>query len=605
MRAGALAVLCAVAMACLACPETVCAQTDPGELAINVGETLWGFDGKAVADTFTPLSILVQNTGPKSASGTFRLQRGLPLDVNREPPIEIPFEVPPFEERWIQAAPYIVDDYIPWQLSWGRRENQKLELPQARLGEAAAILLVNPNDRARSSGAVRRFRSNLFPATITVTDGLQTVFLNSVPDIQGARLQTFLEWLNRGGRVILLQGDDHQFPRFPSTLAALNNPEETFAVGSGQVRRMAVEVGDIDEAQLHRVTRPERPESLKDATAAFRDPMRTYNGRYPWSRDRAILERLESVSRFHRRWWLIYPLALLYLLAVFPGTFAVAHSRKGVKGFYLAYFATAVVFSWAFKTLGGVGGGDKNRIRSATIAQQIAPGVFDCSQWSSLAAVNGGWFTIGHEGSGRLYSPCEEFEMPHGQITSGTEARYEVDIPVASTRSAVSRFRTTAPAVGAQLRSLAFADRKLSTCAVEFEGLPAEPISAFACHREGLFKLQKNGDVWMSGRQLSMATAVFISNLDQLPNYSWNARGKQPAETLPTTEFFHSLERPLVGNAFRIRGHVEPWSATMPAGRLRVMALVENEGAFAPVAPGFEDVQGCVLYVIDLPVSEN
>jgi len=605
MRAGALAVCCVVAMAGLACSDSACAQTDPRELEVSVGETLWGFDGKAVVDTFTPLSILVQNTGPKNATGTFRLQRGLPLETSREPAIDIPFDIPPFEERWIQAAPYIVDDYIPWQLSWGPREKQKVELPQARVGDAAVILLVNPNDRARPSGVVRRFRSNLFPATITATDGLRAVLLNSVPDMQGARLQTFLEWLHRGGRVILLHGDDRQFPRFPSTLAALNNPEETFTVGSGQVRRLPVEASDIDEAQLRRAISPERPQSLKASTAVFRDPNRTYNGRIPWSRDRALLENLETVSRFHRRWWLIYPLALLYLLAVFPGTFAVARSRKGVKGFYVAYFATAVTFSWAFKTLGGVGGGEKNRIRSATIAQQLSPGVFDCSQWSSLAAVNGGWFTISHEGSGRLYTPCEDFETPHGQITFGAEARYEVDIPVASTRSAVSRFRANSQAVNAHFRSTAFTDGKLAGCAVEFEGLPAEPIAACVCHREAILKLQKSGDVWMSDREKSKATSVFISGLDLLPNYGMDLRGRQAAETSPTADFYLSLERQLVGNAFGIRGHVEPWSATMPAGSVRVMALVETDDALAPHAPGFEDVQGGVLYVIDLPISEN
>jgi hypothetical protein len=61
----------------------------------------------------------------------------------------------------------------------------------------------------------------------------------------------------------------------------------------------------------------------------------------------------------------------------------------------------------------------------------------------------------------------------------------------------------------------------------------------------------------------------------------------------------------LVGNSFQLRTRVEPTSATLPAGRVRVMALVDADKAFAATAAGFDDVQGCVLYVIDLPVSDG
>jgi hypothetical protein len=597
---------CVIVMAGLAGPRPAAAQAPSDDLEISVPETVWGFDGKAVKETFTPLSILVQNPGPRIASGTMRLDRQMPLDSVKEPPIEIPFDVPPFEERWVQIAPYIVDEFTPWQLTWGKKPSQTVEIPQPRLGDVAVVLMVNPNDRPRSTGVLRRFRSNLFPASVTATDGLETVFLNSIPDLQGARLQSFLDWLHRGGHIVLLHGDDQKYPTFPSALAALNDPADVFHVGSGEVRRLALDASDVNEKQLRLTSRPDRRDvTQRESAVKFNDPYKTYNGRYPWSRDRAVLEKLEGVSRFHRRWWVIYPLALLYLLAVFPGSYAIAHTPQGVRRFYIAYFAIAIAFSWAFKTLGGVGGGDRNRIRSATIAHQLSPGVFDCSQWCSMAAVDGGRYTLTHEGSGRCYAHNEEFETPHGLITAGAGAKYELEIPVASTRTVVTRMRATASPVTVQLQSMDFVERKLNSCKVAFAGLPNEPIEAFACHRELIFRLQKNGDAWTSDRRRSTSTSVFITDLDRVPNYTLNLRGRPTIENKVTKDFYRSLERPLIGNSFQTRGHVESWSAMLPAGCVRLMALVQGNRDFAGTASTFDDVQGCVLYVIDLPIKED
>ncbi len=584
------------------------AQNPSRKLDINVSETTWGFDGKAVREAFVPLSLLVQNTGPTTASGTFRLTRNLPLEIAREPPIEMPFDIPPFEERWVQIVPFVHDDSIPHSLNWGPAPGQTVEIPQPRLGAPATVLLANPGERGRPTGILRRFRTNLFPVSVTATDALGTVFLDTVPDFQGARLQSFLEWLKRGGAVVVLHGENHEFPRFPSTLAVLNDPAPRFLVGAGEVRRVALQARDIDSAQLRLATATGRsPRPSRETITAFNDPYRAYNGRIPWGRDRKVLDKLESVSRFERRWWLIYPLAILYLLMLFPGAFAMSRTTGGVRRFYIAYFVSAAVFSWAFKSLGGVGGGAKNRLRSATIARQLTPGIFDCTQWTSIAAVDGGWFALRHKGSGRLYAPCEDFETPRGLVTGGGDAQYEVDVPVASTRSAICRFRADSPPVAARLQSTEFIDGRLAACSVVFDGLPAAPLEAFVCHRESIFRLRQDPDQsqWANDRRRPMATSIFISNLERLPDYRFAQ--PQTAAQVPqlSPEFYRSLEQALIGNTFDVRSGVEPGSCQVPDGLVRIMALVEADDAFAGQIDGFDDVQGCVLYVIDLPMSAN
>ena len=590
----------------LASPAMSRAQTS-NDVEILVPETTWGFDGKAVNETFTPLHVLVQNPGPKAASGLLKVRRITSLETAPEPPVLAPFDIPPFEERWIQVPVFIPDDYVPFELSWGAGANQKVEVPQARLGDPAIVLLTNPADRPRSSGLLRRFRASLFPPTVTLTDGLGVVFLDSPPNFPGARMQAFFDWLNCGGTVVLLHDEQDQFPKFPTPLTVLNDPREEFAVGAGRVRRLARQAGAVTEAEM-RLAGSTR--SLKQADreseVAFADPNRTYNGRFPWRRDRVVLEKLESVARFHRRWWLIYPLAIMYLLALFPGTFAIARSGNGVRRFYIVYLALAVLFSTAFKTLGAVGGGQASRIRSATIAHQFAPGLFNCDQWNCLAAVNGGTYSVSHEASGRLYASSEEFEISHGLITSGPEAKYEIEIPVASTRTVVSRFRATAPPFKVELRKLDFVDQRLSNCSLAFEGLPSPPLQAFICHGRSILRLKENQETWDVDQRRSQTTSVFITNLDVALDYTGLRKPNRSVDDpLLSAEFYSSFDRLLVGNAFHLRGQVEPHSATLPPGQLRVMALVEADQAFAPRAEGLPDVQGCVLYVIDLPVSEN
>ncbi len=185
-------------------------------------------------ETFTPLSILVRNTGAGAASGRLTLRRMVLIEAAQEPLIQIPFEVPPFEERWIQSGVYVLDENAQWEVSWGPDPKQKAEFPTPRLGDQATILLQNPDDRPRSTGLLRRFRTNLFPASVTMTDGLRAVFVDSIPELQGARLQAFLEWLARGGTVVVLQGEDGVYPRFSGPLAVLNDAREVSAVGGGR-----------------------------------------------------------------------------------------------------------------------------------------------------------------------------------------------------------------------------------------------------------------------------------------------------------------------------------------------------------------------------------
>ncbi len=192
-----------------------------------------------------------------------------------------------------------------------------------------------------------------------------------------------------------------------------------------------------------------------------------------------------------------------------------ARSSPKIRWFYVAYFGATALFSLAFKTLGGVGAGAGNRIRSATVAQQVTPGVFDCSQWNCLAAVNGGQFSITHNGSGRAYAASEEFETAVGVISTGHEAKFEVDIPVASTRTAIARFRATANPVSVRVDESEFADGKLASCRVALEGLPSEPIEAYVCHRDVLFRMRPERDTWVTDRRRSTPTSVFISSLDQ------------------------------------------------------------------------------------------
>jgi hypothetical protein len=150
--------------------------------SVVIKQIEWGFDGKAMERTFTPLSVLVQNNTAAPVSGTLTLTKHIQLNQRIDAEYVQTYYISGFSSRWVQLTPYVLDDFETWVLAWGDARNQRTEIPTPRVGDRATVLMHDPTALQISGGVLRRCDQALFPVSVTATDGLRGVVFDRPPD---------------------------------------------------------------------------------------------------------------------------------------------------------------------------------------------------------------------------------------------------------------------------------------------------------------------------------------------------------------------------------------------------------------------------------------
>lgn len=591
---------CVVAALLLSVPPIVLAQ-DSGEIVIEQVE--WGFDGKAVQRTFTPLSVLISNPGSAPAEGTLQLTRAVQLTHRVGAVCEEEYYLSPAESRWVQFTPYVMGDWENWFLTWGAGADQKLDIPTPRSGDPAVVLIDDPDD-LDIGGSLRRFNQMLFPVSVTGTDGLEAVVLNLSPDWQGARAQAFVEWLHRGGRVYIAPGRDGRYPEFSGELGILNEAGDRTRVGAGLVKRLDVAAGNLDRSAVESlIIDDEQPAGR--AARMVESPF-MLSGMVGWDRDQQLLIDLVSLVRFHRNWWLVYTAVLLYLLTLYPGCYYVGRHVPNIRTFYAGFFGSTILFSLLFVWLGGIGGGEINRARTVATAYRLEEGLFDVTQWSSVAVVDGGFYDLQHAGTGRLYSTCQEIESVNGTITTGAGGGLVLDMPPVSTRTVLHRTRLSAPGLGLRVDSFLADELGLSALALSCgDQFPRDVTAAYAAYKGRIYTLNVVGKRLMLTDR-GAPTQVFLQSFEL---YGWQqAAWRAPVADVerPDGELvFDTVLRTLVGNSYGLTSQAREEALILPPDLVRVFVYVPLPAAFKLTGDDFPDQEGRVLYVVDLPVASE
>lgn len=592
--------------AVLAAPVPSRGTDPPGEGAVTIRQVEWGFDGKVVARTFVPLSVLIENNGPAAVNGTLRLSKSAGRN-RRDAQYEQSYYVSGFSSRWVQLTPYVMSDYENWTLEWGPELRNRQELPTPRNGDPATVLFAEADDVSAAGSALRRCDPALFPVSVTATDGLRAAVLHSVPNWQGARAQAFREWLLRGGRVYLLPGADGAFPRFPSELEFLNDPQERFRVGTGIVRRIAVPVAELDYATarimiLNDDDGPDAAAALPEFSQASLGPV--YRAPLVVRFDELILAGLERLTRFHRNWWIVYGTAIVYLLVVFPGCFVLGRRAADWRWFYAGFLSTCALFSVGFARLGELGSAEYSRTRSVAVARQLEDGLYDVTQWTACAARDGGVYELRSPGSGRLYSPGRELEPVHGVVRL-QDGAFGLDLPAASTASVAHRARVVGPRLNIRLEAVQADATGLKELALQFPPeLYDRWMLACAWYRTDIYQLSvaPEGARLARGRQ---PAARFINQFEIVPWQTAPSRPEGIDGQYTTQQVFHTLLHQLAGTTLRLPSGAQPSDVALDPELLRVLLYRPMPAEFAFEGDAFPDQQGFVLYVVDyrVPVS--
>jgi hypothetical protein len=388
--------------------------------ALQVGAPLWGFDGKVRSRSFNVVSVEVSNRSAQPFDGRLVLDS----QGSGAPAAQQQVYLAPGSSRWVQFFPYI-GSYVPnWRLSWDDGRGHAEDLGQPGVGPPATVILADPNALGARAVRMRLFPENLFPATVSATDGLSAVVLDHQPHWEAPRREAFLDWLRRGGIVHLLPGADGTLPKFTDDLAVLGiTSGDRQRVGAGLVVKHTIGRAEITEEWFKEHGFPQ-PEVRSDGQGAV-------------DIDNFCFSKLGAVTRPNINWALIYSLTLLYVVLIGPVFYVLR--KRNYRLLLGGFLATVVLFAWVFTVIGRRGYGEKQIYHTLAIARPLGGGRFDVHEWIHAFATSGDTYRFEHAGGGHLYGTASSEENVRGEIVTGRESHFSADIPLFSSRPFLHR----------------------------------------------------------------------------------------------------------------------------------------------------------------------
>lgn len=586
-------------------------SSDPDLLV--VAETHWGFDGRIPLREFVPLSIQLKNLSPTPWQGFLELARVVRGDRQFGATIIEEVTLQGDETRWIQLAPYVIDDLEDWEIRWGDGENHLITLPPVIKGERSTVLVYDTDDVSQGESIFKRMPEERFPTSVTATHGLRGIVLNQVPFWQGARARAFHDWLRLGGRVYLLQDQEGNFPFFPTALSFLNNEQTEFKVGAGVVQKLALKVEDftLDDARRKIFNDDlKNSEPTNQSKIIKNQPTNGYSSygmsQLIWSKHYDTFKSLTELSKYKRHWWLIYLAVFSYLAVQYPGCYIVGTEQKNVVRFYLLFFAAAVFFALVFGLLGQVGGQSKNRIRSIVLAQSLEDGDFEITGWTVLSNIYAGSHALAFPGSGQVYTTTQEAEYVNGKLNPGTGGGVAFQMLPDSKRTLYyrSRLRTNLPRP--QLLSKDVGDLRTQSLSINIKDCFTEqPIYALAVLQGYVYELEVKANFLELKRAKS--PELLASYLQRDYDFGFNMWGtritsedSEEEKKFVGLKRYINLVRPAVGNSFGLIDEIDARKLKLDNQTLRLFVLTAIPADFQSDPSDFPDQEGTVLFTYDL-----
>ncbi len=438
--------------------------------AVEVAEVRWGFDGSVVPERIGVLSLLLTNAEATAYDGVVTLHRTDGLGSRLGATHVEPCFVAPFTSRWVQFHPYVARGDEEWIVTLGK---QQTRLRGPALGAPAAVCLRAPDDPFQRPGGLRSLPDNLFPTTLSATDGLASLVMDYAPLWEQPRRQALLDWLRRGGRLYLLRGQDGGYPGFAGELSVLNDPARRFRVGAGLVVR-----GDGARDKTDGVTL---------ADAGLGPPVLESGDRASmWTLEDAVFQELGGLVRPEHNWTVIYISLALYMLLVSPINYIIGRKKAGFLRATLFFVAAVAGFAVLLSTLGRRGYGETSAVHSVSYARSLGGSAYDVTQWVNVFVRDGDYYKLTHQGDHNLYATCQGFERVNGVIRNGRQGEFLVDIPLFSSRSFLYRGKLEGPDLGVKVVRWGQEDGAEKVMLSTGEGFPLDVAEIWA-FRDGRF----------------------------------------------------------------------------------------------------------------------
>ncbi len=595
-----------------------CFTTSVPARALDIVEVRWGYDGKLTRNRFNMLSILVNQPLPTAFEGELRLTKRWNANRVDAPLIESTF-VSPFGERWVQFYPYISTDSEDFQLDVITKSGQMMppiDVQQARFGWPSRIM-IDGGGLNRKNLPLKRLPDVLFPPFVTATDGLQAVFLDSVPNWDEPRRQAFLDWLTLGGTAFVMHDTNGSFPEFPATMGVLNGPLDQRSFGAGRVFRVAFARTEASPEKLTEALNvmPPRRHVRGDGTVLESPALdsgeqeQSVGNEFQDGSDilssSSFLSRLKGMTKPDHNWPLLHLLFWVYIALVFPGCYLVGRRWTDYRAVYAALIGTVLLFSLLFGYVGQRGYGEATAVHSVAIARMLPDGQADVTQWSNVFVTAGGDYDISHNGIGTLYSTCSIAEPVSKWIRNGAEALFRADIPPFSSREFTHRTKARVPVPKFKIVNPQYSGTTLQSLQLTWEGeLPATAEMITLLHGERFYNMTRlDGTLQSVG---SMGTAAgFLRVQDFQNNWQYRMGGYYGGDTRPVVEQYREMFHPLMARRLGVTTEGDAQTFRLPPGMVRLMYVAPMTDALFVNDSHVGRQEGWVLYSIDLPLEET
>lgn len=424
--------------------------------AIDVEETIWGFNNQPVRGKFVPLSLRLSNNTPEVFDEAVQLNRQQFNGTKVGAPLYKKVYLPPYSSQWVQFYPYIVDGQDEdWSLNWGPGFVQYRSVK--RTGGTVTttgplrIIIAGSDGLLQGGDSFKKYPEDLFPPFVTATDSLDEVILGHVPRWDVARRVSFMDWLEQGGILHLLPDPSGESLKFTSNLAPLNAPFDHFRVGAGLVIRHNSKLN-----QLKATTLDERIQAVRDseakslgiyASAPLANESQSSGENYdPYQYgdiNSGFLYQLSELTRPTHNWAVIYIMTLFYILLIFPGCYLFQHRKNMMRyrNSLLFLLCTVSLFSIIFWTIGKRGYGEKTTINSVLLAKPLPDNQLDLTCWMNCFVTEGDDYQFTEDGEGAIFSTAQVIERVRGGIFNGNDGRFVSDIPPFSSRRMIYRIK--------------------------------------------------------------------------------------------------------------------------------------------------------------------
>ena len=304
---------------------------------------------------------------------------------------------------------------------------------------------------------------------------------------------------------------------------------------------------------------------------------------------------MRSMARPDHNWALIFFMAVIYLLILFPGIWLFSRLRGDFRITYALILGTVILFSWFYAEVGKRGYGESTGLRQMIVASPLGNQRVALRKCCSLFVTDGGPYAIPAHGDGATLALQSGGAFSGNAVIMNRPAGLNADIPPFSACSyEESSVLTTQGDYSIQVKGLELKPGLDQVEIVLGAGIP-QTAQVYLVADDSVETLQRSREVWVkSGQRVPFATLFQVAH-----TYPGMPQFREIQEKNLQAHLVQAATSTQVGNDYgnqynNNNGNNNAFGAKTPVGPVKILVYCD---APAELLPSQYSATGKVLFV--------